>query len=99
MKGGQRCVLKMDHHCVWVANCIGAHNYKFFLLFMVYEKNKSGRWKYDVGKRKNFEQVFGTKKLFWLFPMYSKEDMVNLPVLRGIEFPVHPESVDDDRQC
>lgn len=31
-----RNVLKMDHYCPWLANCVGYFNYKFFLLFIIY---------------------------------------------------------------
>ncbi|CCI42782.1 unnamed protein product [Albugo candida] len=28
------CILKMDHHCIYINKCIGFYNYKFFLQFI-----------------------------------------------------------------
>lgn len=32
----KKCIRKMDHHCIFLGNCIGINNYKSFMLTLIY---------------------------------------------------------------
>jgi hypothetical protein len=50
----KRCVLKYDHHCMVLGNCIGQHNFKYFILLQF--------WTFCAGVNLLFWFIFGIKK-------------------------------------
>nr|AHA84213.1 palmitoyltransferase [Phaseolus vulgaris] len=56
-----------------------------------YEKKTTPKWRYDLGRRKNFEQVFGMDKKYWFIPAYSDEDIRKMPALQGLDYPSKPD--------
>lgn len=56
-----------------------------------YEKKTTPKWRYDLGRKRNFEQVFGMDKRYWFVPCYSEEDIRRMPALQGLEYPSKPD--------
>ncbi|KAF3440692.1 hypothetical protein FNV43_RR18977 [Rhamnella rubrinervis] len=91
------------HHCSVFLNLAFALSVLGFLIMHIslvaantttieaYEKKTTPKWRYDLGRKKNFEQVFGTDKLYWFIPAYSEEDLRRMPALQGLEYPSKPD--------
>lgn len=47
-----RCVMKMDHHCYWIDNCVGLYNMKYFYLTLLY-----GSAVRSISKKKNLSII------------------------------------------
>ncbi|GJN12984.1 hypothetical protein PR202_ga31315 [Eleusine coracana subsp. coracana] len=56
-----------------------------------YEKKTTPHWIYDLGRKRNFAQVFGNDRRYWFIPAYSEEDLRRIPALQGLDYPVRPD--------
>lgn len=61
-----KCIEKFDHHCIWINNCVGAKNLKYFYYFIfthwvlvTYAAILSSAFFYfEIKEKKLFQQIF-----------------------------------------
>ncbi|KVI06795.1 Zinc finger, DHHC-type, palmitoyltransferase [Cynara cardunculus var. scolymus] len=93
----RRCVLKMDHHCTWINNCVGQRNYKAFFLLVVYATISSFHslvliigcgiqkdWEFARTTRLKTFYILGPSMLKWLCPtaLSHVKDGTSFPTVR-----------------
>mmetsp|Transcript_117471 Transcript_117471/g.328871 ORF Transcript_117471/g.328871 Transcript_117471/m.328871 type:complete len:294 (+) Transcript_117471:72-953(+) len=166
------CVMRLDHHCPWINNCVGFYNRKFFIQLLGYvyasllvvvfgtlpelwrrgcclfftpqgadtwfivsfmlvlvmfllsllllgtltqfikfhvklvldnyttienlEREEDAKSKFDIGRRRNLEQVFGENRWLWGLPLHTQ---ASRPVGDGVRWRVHyTRVVDEDEE-
>ena len=57
----------------------------------MYEKKKTLPWRYNVGHRKNLEEVFGRSWLWWLIPAHSSDQLRRLLDISRLSGGTYPE--------
>ncbi|CDW81333.1 dhhc zinc finger domain containing protein [Stylonychia lemnae] len=74
------CILRIDHHCFWMGNCIGLYNFKNFNLYLLYMSNACG---YVILMMTNFFTIDALELIEMMF--YS----LNLTAVTFLSFGIY----------